>query len=236
LPNGITSYYDGLTIDYLLPYAGTGSAATLKLGSLTAAPVRRRGNNNVTTHFPAGSVLRLTYTTSSLVNSGNGAWEVVGDNYDDGNVALRVYRQTSGYDSDYPLLVSRTAASSIGTSGTNSSSSSVYGVMWDDTSIVPTLNPSTGLMKIPGGISGTITNATSDVYGNQIDTTYFADWGTSSSGTAFTITPKNGQSTSLTAKALSLPIASASAAGLITTGAQTLTGDKTINSSGSLTI
>jgi hypothetical protein len=163
LPNGITAYYDGLTIDYFLPYAGTSTAATLKLGGLTAVPVRRRGNSNVTTHYPAGSVLRLTYTTSSLVNSGNGAWEVAGDNYDDGNIALRVYRQTSGYNGDYPLLASRTAASSIGTSGTNSSYSSVYGIMWDDTTKVPTLNPSTGLMKVPGGINGTITNATADV-------------------------------------------------------------------------
>jgi hypothetical protein len=92
LPNGITSYYEGLTIEYYLPYAGTSTAATLKLGNLTAYPVRRRGNSSVTTHFPAGSIIRLMYTTSSLINSGKGAWEVVGDNYDDGNIAVRIYR------------------------------------------------------------------------------------------------------------------------------------------------
>lgn len=70
---------------------------------------------------------------------------------------LRVYRQTTGYNGDYPILVSRSLASGIGTSGTNGSSANVYGVIWNDTSKVPTVNPSTGEMKIPGGVTGTLT-------------------------------------------------------------------------------
>ena len=62
---------------------------------------------------------------------------------------LRVYRQNTGYNSDYPLLVSRTTASNIGTSGTNDSYSDIYGVMWNDTTKVPVLNPSTGTVTIP---------------------------------------------------------------------------------------
>ena len=59
---GLTAYYDGLTIDYYLPFAGTSSAATLNLNSLGACKVwNGRGRSNTTTHFPQYSIIRLTY-------------------------------------------------------------------------------------------------------------------------------------------------------------------------------
>jgi hypothetical protein len=79
LPDGVTAYYDGLTIDYFLPYAGTSTAATLNLGSKGAKPVYvGNGTDGVTTHFPQYSVLHLTYIVNSSLNSGNGCWKVTG--------------------------------------------------------------------------------------------------------------------------------------------------------------
>lgn len=77
LPPGITTYEDGLTIDYYLPHAGNTSGASLNLGSVGAKPVYL-GNSTtqVTNEFPQHSVIRLTYLITSALNSGNGAWKV----------------------------------------------------------------------------------------------------------------------------------------------------------------
>jgi len=79
LPDGVTAYYDGLSIDYFLPYAGTSTAATLNLGGKGAKPVYQ-GNSPtsgaVTTHYPVNSVIHMTYIVKSDINSGNGAWIV----------------------------------------------------------------------------------------------------------------------------------------------------------------
>lgn len=60
-----SSLYKGKTIAYKLPYAGTSTAATLNLtlstGSTTGAKSIRRANSTVTTQFPAGTVIVLTY-------------------------------------------------------------------------------------------------------------------------------------------------------------------------------
>ena len=67
---GLTAYYDGLTIDYYLPFAGTSSAATLNLNSLGACKVwNGRGRSNTTTHFPQYSIIRLTYYGGSFYAS-----------------------------------------------------------------------------------------------------------------------------------------------------------------------
>lgn len=76
LPDGVTAYYDGLSIDYFLPYAGTSTAATLNLGSKGAKPVYvGNGTSGVTTHYPANSVIHLTYIINSNLNSGKGCWK-----------------------------------------------------------------------------------------------------------------------------------------------------------------
>lgn len=59
--DGLTAYYDGLTIDYRLPYAGTGTAATLNLNGLGAKTVYNGRKGSTTTHYVAGSIIRLTY-------------------------------------------------------------------------------------------------------------------------------------------------------------------------------
>lgn len=75
----------------------------------------------------------------------NDVWVWVSRGMDSDTIPLRVYRQTSGYNGDYPILVSRTLAESIGTAHTNSSYSNVYGLIYD--SDQPTINPSTGTLK-----------------------------------------------------------------------------------------
>ena len=92
LPDGVTAYYDGLMIDYWLPFAGTSTAATLNLGGLGAKPVYR-GNaatSGVTTHIAAKTVAHLTYVVDSGINSGNGAW-IMSSYYDsDSNTVDRL--------------------------------------------------------------------------------------------------------------------------------------------------
>lgn len=82
LPEGVTNYGDGLTIDYYLPTSGTSTAATLALSPGAAKPVYCLSNNvltPVTTHVPAKAVVRLTYIVDASINSGNGAWLAIGD-------------------------------------------------------------------------------------------------------------------------------------------------------------
>lgn len=82
------------------------------------------------------------------------------------NTQIRIYRQNTGYNADYPLIVSRTDASSIGTLDENDSSTGVYGVMWNDLNKVPTLNPSTGeikAVKFTGSLNGPANNVANNL-------------------------------------------------------------------------
>ena len=69
--SGVSALYDGLSIRYYLPYAGTTSAATLKLtlsasGTTTAAiPIYRNNGSVFTNQCGAGSILYLTYRTAT---------------------------------------------------------------------------------------------------------------------------------------------------------------------------
>lgn len=77
LPDGVTAYYDGLAIDYFLPYAGTSTGATLNLGGKGAKPIYvGESNTQVTTHYGQYSIIHMVYTTTAGLNSGNGCWKV----------------------------------------------------------------------------------------------------------------------------------------------------------------
>ena len=192
----ITSYYDGLTIKYKIGVAGQ-TTTTLNINNLGAKRVYRFSTTTLTTHFPVGSIITLTYHT----DLNDGCWMC--NDYDaNSDTKVYVYRQTSSYNGDYPLLVSRTKAADIATKGSNGSKEAVYAVMWDDTTKVPTLNPSTGKVHVGGnfevdldatidgklGVVGTVnaaqfigplsghassaTTATKDGSGNVITETY----------------------------------------------------------------
>lgn len=70
----------------------------------------------------------------------------------DTNTYLRVYRQIiedgGTYDGDFPLLVSRTRATSIGTVDSNESATGVYGIISNTEEDMPTVNPHTGKVKV----------------------------------------------------------------------------------------
>lgn len=70
----------------------------------------------------------------------------------DTNTYLRVYRQTiedgSTYDGDFPLLVSRTRATAIGTVDSDGTYTGVYGIISNTEEDMPTVNPHTGKVKI----------------------------------------------------------------------------------------
>lgn len=78
--------YEGMMINYHLPYAGNSSAATLNLtlpdGSTTGAiPVRRLGNgtNTLTTQYPKNTVLPLVLLKNRAVVSGQTYTWVIAD-------------------------------------------------------------------------------------------------------------------------------------------------------------
>ena len=64
--DGLTSYYDGLMINYKIPVAGA-STTTLNINGLGAKTVRRTASAAVTTHLPVNSIMPLVYTTISGV-------------------------------------------------------------------------------------------------------------------------------------------------------------------------
>lgn len=72
--NDITALYDGLTIAYWLPYAGSGNA-TLNLtinGVATGAKnCYYGGTTRLTTHYGAGNIIYLTYRTSGNISGTN---------------------------------------------------------------------------------------------------------------------------------------------------------------------
>lgn len=62
--NTISALYDGLTIAYWLPYAGSGNATlnlTLSGGTTGAINCYYQGNTRLTTHYGVGSMILLTY-------------------------------------------------------------------------------------------------------------------------------------------------------------------------------
>ena len=134
--SGITEYNDGLTIIYVPKVAGA-STTTLNINNIGSKVCYYNGSSKLTTHYPAGTPILLTYS--------GGYWKRSDYYYDSSQ--LRVYRQTTGYDADYPILVSRTLASSIGTSGSDNSYSNIYGLIGNDTTKTPTINPLTGEIK-----------------------------------------------------------------------------------------
>ena len=68
----VDSLYDGLTIAYFLPYAGTGAATlnlTLKGGTTTGdIEVYYAGTTRLTTHYAKGSTMILTYWSAGSVS------------------------------------------------------------------------------------------------------------------------------------------------------------------------
>ena len=138
----IPSLTKGLTIAYKIAIAGHADGTTLNLTTAAGASgaiAVKRNDSNTTTHLPVNTVVLLTY---------DGTYWRWADYDSNTNTQMRVYRQTTGYNGDYPILVSRTALGSIGTAGSDGTYSSVYGVIGQNGTYTPTINPHTGVVKI----------------------------------------------------------------------------------------
>lgn len=196
----ISSLYTGLTVAYKI---GVSGARTTTLNLTTAAGESgaieiKRNDSALTTEIPVNSVVILVY---------DGTYWRWSDYNSNTNTMIKVYRQTTGYNADYPILVSRTATSDIGTAGSNGSSESVFGVIGQDGANTPTINPYTGALKaysfagVGSGLtslnasnisSGTINaarlpTATTTTIGGVSYGTSASALGTSSAGTAATV-------------------------------------------------
>ena len=119
----IPALYDGLTIAYYLPYAGTSSSATLNLtlstGATTGAVnVYYTGTTRATTHYGAGSTIILTYWSAGSISVGGTAttearWTRC--DYNTNSATVQNIRSTTT-TTHYPLLLSNYATGSTSTS------------------------------------------------------------------------------------------------------------------------
>ena len=157
----ITAYYDGLTIKYKIGVAGQ-STVTLNINNLGAKTVYRFGTSKLTTHFPVGSIITLTYHA----DLNNGSW--ITNDYDaNTNTYQRVY-ESSG-NAEYPI-----------TTRYNTTDGASYYAEYGRYTNGVTLNPSTNTITattFKGALTGnadTATKATQDGNGNVIATTYAA--------------------------------------------------------------
>lgn len=155
----ITDYYDGLTIKYKIGIAGQ-TTTTLNINGLGEEPVYLFNTTKLTTQFPVGSIIHLTYHT----DLNNGCWMC--SDYDaNTNTYQRVYATTT--DEEYPITARYNVT-------TGSSYYAEYGRYSDSV----TLNPSTQTItaaKFKGALVGnadTATKATQDGDGNNIASTY----------------------------------------------------------------
>lgn len=177
---GIDEYTNGLTIIYVPKVAGvdneSGYDTTLNINSLGAKPCYFTNSTQLTTHFSVGTPILFTYVDD--------CWKRA-DYNSDTNTKIRVYRQTSGYNKDYPILVSRTETSSIGSDGSNGTYTAVYGVIGQNGTYTPTINPHTGVIKAPGGLEGAATSLSSTDIGSSTQPVYFGSDGKPAVCTAY---------------------------------------------------
>lgn len=140
LPDGVADYYDGLTVDYFLPFAGTSTAATLNLSGKGAKPIYVGGIDPVKTHFPQYSTIRLTYLINSALNSGNGCWQAVGSVLGN-DTNDKVAQTATTTNSNYEILFSGTADNTTRVEGARKTSTLLY-------------NPSTKALSTGGSVNG----------------------------------------------------------------------------------
>jgi len=100
----VDALYDGLAIDYWLPFAGTSSAATLNLtlkdGTKTGAiPVYRDGTNTFTNNVGANQIIRLIYHSVTISGAVRAGWRII-RTLDNNDAANRIYNGSSAYQAN----------------------------------------------------------------------------------------------------------------------------------------
>ena len=105
--SGVSALFDGLLIDYWVPFNGTGSGNTLNLtlddGTTTGEKnMYYKNTSRLTTHYNTGSVIRLVYRIDAVINNTKytGWWNVSSyDSNDTTNISFgngRIYAGTNG--------------------------------------------------------------------------------------------------------------------------------------------
>ena len=130
----------GAKITIKFTVTNTAENPTLNVNSTGAKPIFYRGAAITKSYLAAKRFYTFVYDGTN--------YELIGDVNTDTNTYVRVYRQTTGYNNDYPILVSRTLTADIATVGSNGSTEGVYAVIGQDGTYTPTVNPHTGQIKI----------------------------------------------------------------------------------------
>lgn len=144
-----TALYVGKTIAYKLPIPGDGNATlTLTLdngngNNTTAYPVYA-GNTRLTTHYPANSIMIMTWNGTD--------WRTNPYYNTNTNTLLRTY--TGSANNEYPLLAQNSSANATSAwTAYTSSYKDYYGVIPNSDTTRATINLSTGKISIPGGLT-----------------------------------------------------------------------------------
>ena len=110
--NDITALYDGLTIAYWLPRAGSGNATlnlTINGNDTGAKNCYYSGTTRLTTHFGAGNIIYLTYQSAANINGTTyeGWWANANyDSNDTGYYHRRIYpNMKAGSNKIYPYTL-----------------------------------------------------------------------------------------------------------------------------------
>lgn len=136
----VPALYDGLTIAYFLPYAGSGNATlnlTLSGGGTTGAKNCYYNASRLTTHYPAGSTILMTYwSAGSIKVSGTATtddrWCCDADYNTNTNTYVTQTATTTS--ANYEVLFSATADNTTRTEGARKNSNLLF-------------NPSTGNLQ-----------------------------------------------------------------------------------------
>lgn len=120
----ITSYYDGLVVNFKVGIVGISDGTTLNINSLGAKPCYLRGTTKVTTHYAVGTLVMFSYSAD--------ADAFYSSDYDANNYAYARQYGNVTTNSNFPILFSKSAT--VPSTYTNNYTSSQSGF---------TFNPST---------------------------------------------------------------------------------------------
>lgn len=159
--HGVAALYDGLTINYYLPYAGVSSTnvtlnLTLDDGTTTGAKNCYINTSRLTTHYGAGRTIVMTYYSAGSISISGTATEDdrwICDAYYDTNSDTKVRQTLLSTNTNRPLLMSY--------GQTSSTTTNVDNVVYRSNDMYA--NPSTGTItatKFSGDLVGNADTAT----------------------------------------------------------------------------
>ena len=136
----ITEYYNGLMINYKVGKAGHSDGTTLNINNLGAKPCYLRGTTKLTTQYPVGTMVLLSY------NATTGAF--YSTDYDSNNYAyVRQYKTST--NADYPVLFAYESTSNMPSS---------YDTKYTRKNATIFINPSTGALTAKSFINSDSSN------------------------------------------------------------------------------